>query len=129
MTRRKDTGKTKRKRRPPPPKPSVKSNAKLSANLNPQADFYATNLYTDSLYADDLYADSLDPDEAPLWIDDQGVHALLPGQTAPDAQMLQRMSETFQQKLRQSPLYQKLVQEYGVVKAEQIIQQCRAELR
>jgi hypothetical protein len=63
-----------------------------------------------------------------MWIDEQGVHTLIPGDR-PDPQTLKRMSETFQQKLRNSPLYQQLIDAYGPVKAEEIILQCQAQLR
>ena len=63
-----------------------------------------------------------------MWIDEQGVHAIIPGDQ-PDPQMLKRMSAAFQQKLRNSPLYQQLIDAYGPAKAEAIILQCQAELR
>ena len=114
MTRRKAGGPSKRRRRPPPPKLKAQRSER-SLTLKPPA----TPL---PIVPENRHG------EPPVWIDDQGVHAILPGER-PDPQMLQRMSEAFQQKLRDSPMYQQLVDAHGPVKAEKIIQQCRAELR
>lgn len=112
MTRRKASGQTKRKRRPPPPK------------LTPQRNKPHTHRPAASqrITATDAHG------ELPMWIDQQGLHLAIPGDQ-PDPQLLQRLSETFQQKLRDSPLYQQLVDAYGPAEAEKIIQQCRAQLR
>ena len=62
------------------------------------------------------------------WIDQDGVHTLLPG-TPPDQQALQRMTGVYQEQIRKSPLWDEMVREFGRQKAEELLKQCRAELR
>lgn len=113
MTRRKASGQPKRKRRPPPPKLTPQRN-------KPHAHKPAAS--QPAILPEDAHG------ELPMWIDQQGLHLAIPGDQ-PDPQLLQRLSETFQQKLRDSPLYRQLVDAYGPAEAEKIIQQCRAQLR
>jgi hypothetical protein len=114
MTRRKGSGQPKRKRRPPPPK------LKPQRSEQPHRERHAAAQR--GILPKDV------PLELPMWIDEQGVHTLIPGDR-PDPQTLKRMTEAFQQKLRNSPLYQQLVDAHGPVKAEELILQCQAELR
>ena len=62
------------------------------------------------------------------WLDQDGVHALLPG-TPPDQQTLEWMTRAYQEQIRQSPLWEEMVLEFGPVEAEELLKQCRAELR
>lgn len=61
----------------------------------------------------------------PLWSHEQDLHAIVPG--TPDADTFERMTEIYQQKIRQSPLWDQMVREFGLEKAEQLLKQCRAE--
>jgi hypothetical protein len=70
-------------------------------------------------------ADSMMDPTLPMWLDEQGMHAMLPG--SPDAETFARMTEIYQQKIRQSPLWDQMVREFGPEKAEQLLKQCRAE--
>ena len=60
------------------------------------------------------------------WPADDGIHMLLPGVPAPE--LLKELSRSFQEQLRRSPLWNELIDQYGQERAEQILQQCRAQL-
>ena len=64
-------------------------------------------------------------DELAMWTDEQGLHALVPGRPAPDT--FQRLTELYQQKIRNSPLWDQMVSEFGLEKAEQLLQEFRAQ--
>ena len=51
---------------------------------------------------------------------------LLPG--VPTPELLEKLSQNFQEQLRRSPLWNELMKQYGRQRAEQILQQCRAQL-
>ena len=90
----------------------------------------------DLLVNESLGASIDEPVDAPMdgllntsmWLDEQGIHALIPGER-PDAERLERMTREYQNRIRQSPMFDELVRTYGPVQAEAILQQCRAELR
>jgi hypothetical protein len=62
------------------------------------------------------------------WIEEDGIHSLIPGEE-PSEEELEAMTREYQKRLRKSPLWDELVKAYGREGAEQIIQQCRMELR
>ena len=66
--------------------------------------------------------------KAPMWIDEQGVHAIFPGEE-PDEESLERMTLEYQRQIRQSPLFAEMVKWYGRFKAEQLVKECKAKLR
>lgn len=68
------------------------------------------------------------PSEMPAWMDDEGLHAMLPG-TPPDQETLDRMTQLYQEQIRNSPMWHEMVREFGLEKAEELLRQCRAELR
>jgi hypothetical protein len=68
----------------------------------------------------------LDGQPEPMWMDEQGIHAILPGDK-PDAETLERMTIAFQQKIRNSPMFAEMVKTYGQAKAEELLSQCRAQ--
>ena len=70
-------------------------------------------------------ADSTADPSLPMWLDEQGMHAIVPG--SPDADTFQRMTEIYQQNIRNSPMWDEMVREFGPEKAEQLLRQCRAE--
>jgi hypothetical protein len=51
---------------------------------------------------------------------------LLPG--VPTPELLERLSLNIQEQLRRSPLWKELITQHGQERAEQIVQQCRAQL-
>ena len=66
--------------------------------------------------------------ERPTWIDEDGLHALLPG-TKPDPQMMEELTRRYQEHIRRSPLWDEMVREFGLERAEQLLREFRAELR
>jgi hypothetical protein len=50
---------------------------------------------------------------------------LLPG--SPAADTYERLTELYQQNIRNSPMWDEMVREFGPEKAEQLLKQCRAE--
>jgi hypothetical protein len=61
-------------------------------------------------------------------MEDDGCHTLLPG-TPPDQPTLDRLTKRYQQQIRNSPLWDEMVREFGLQKAEQLLREFRAELR
>lgn len=66
------------------------------------------------------------PDSGFTWMDEGGVHALLPGEQPPP-EFLELLTENFQRELRNSPLWDQIVREFGEEEAEKIIKQCQAK--
>ena len=65
--------------------------------------------------------------EAIAWTDQDGLHTLVPGD-APTPEQLDEMCRIYQQKIRQSPLWQQMLDEFGPAEAERLLKQFRAEL-
>jgi hypothetical protein len=57
-----------------------------------------------------------------------GLHALVPG-VPPNPEMLAEMTRVYQENIRNSPLWERIVQQYGPEMAEKILKECRVELR
>ncbi len=60
--------------------------------------------------------------------DKEGLHALVPA-VAPAEVIEDEMTRNFQEKLRKSPLWDEMVKQYGLEKAEELLKQCRAEVK
>lgn len=60
--------------------------------------------------------------------DKEGLHALVPA-IAPAKVLEDEMTRNFQEKLRKSPLWDEMVKKYGLEKAEELLKQCRAEVK
>ena len=56
------------------------------------------------------------------------VHVLLPG-TPPSPEILDEMTGSYQQKIRESPLWDEMVREFGKEEAERILKEFRVEIR
>jgi hypothetical protein len=65
----------------------------------------------------------------PLWEDAHGIHAsfVVPGEPLPEA--AQRMTEEFQKRLRNSPMWNQMVDQFGEAEAERLLKQCKAEIK
>lgn len=63
-----------------------------------------------------------------LWLDEEGLHAMLPG-GAPSEATLDELTRLHQQNIRNSPMWDEMVREFGLQRAEALLKQCRAELR
>jgi len=66
--------------------------------------------------------------EPVLWQAQDGFHMLVPG-APPTPEMLEEMTRQYQEQVRHSPLWGEMVKEYGKEKAEELLKECRAELR
>jgi hypothetical protein len=67
------------------------------------------------------------PAMAPLWQEDDGCHTILPGPLSPKE--VERASKAYQEAIRDSPLWDLMVAEFGLAKAEELLKQCRLEIR
>ena len=62
------------------------------------------------------------------WLGSDGLHALVPG-NAPSAETLDEMTRVYQQNIRESPLWDEMVREFGEEEAERILKEFRVEVR
>ncbi len=62
-----------------------------------------------------------------LWLDHEGLHGLLPGRP-PSQELLDDMTKVYQQNIRNSPLWDAMVQEFGAEEAEGMLQQFQVKL-
>ena len=61
-------------------------------------------------------------------LEGDGLHVLLPG-TPPSPERLDEMTGSYQQKIRESPLWAEMVRELGEEEAERILKEFRVEMR
>ena len=107
MTRRKRPHSEKRKRRRAPPvkgKPASPTNRSKGREMASHADLAG---------------------ELPVWMDEHGMHAMIPG--IPDPETFEQLTQLYQQKIRNSPLWDEMVSEFGLEKAEQLLKEFRAQ--
>jgi hypothetical protein len=64
-----------------------------------------------------------------FWEDADGIHAsfLVPGERPPGA--VGRMTEEFQKRIRNSPMWKQMVDQFGEQEAERLLKECKAEIR
>jgi hypothetical protein len=62
------------------------------------------------------------------WMDTDGMHAIMPGE-APNRQKLDEMSKEYQRQIRNSPMWKEWVKQFGLKRAEEMLKECRVELR
>jgi len=60
-------------------------------------------------------------------MDEEGLHALIPG-LPPSEEKLEEMSKIFQEKVRHSPLWDEIVEQYGEDKAEELLKEFRVKI-
>jgi hypothetical protein len=61
------------------------------------------------------------------WMDDEGLHLMAAG-TQPSAEQLEKMTEKYQKRIRESPMWGEMVSKFGKEEAERLLKQCRARL-
>ena len=61
------------------------------------------------------------------WLETDGLHALIPG-LPPSPKMLDEMTELYQQNIRNSPLWEEMVKQFGEEEAERILREFRVKL-
>lgn len=73
---------------------------------------------------------SREPDhkEGATWIDEEGMHLIGKG-IRPSIEEQKCMTKEYQQKIRKSPLWKKMVTEYGKEKAEEMLEEFQVEVR
>jgi len=72
-------------------------------------------------------AAAVSPRPALTWMGDEGIHLVAPGSPLSSAQ-LEEMTRTFQEGIRNSPMWDEMVRRFGKEKAEELLLQCRAKL-
>ena len=71
------------------------------------------------------------PSLASSWFDSDGLHALVPGVpgVAPSPEALQEASRLYQKSIRNSPLWDEMVKQFGEKEAERLLLEFRVEVR
>jgi hypothetical protein len=64
---------------------------------------------------------------APTWMEDDGMHVLIPDEGAPPD--LEAMSRNYRDQVRRSPLWETMVAEFGAEKAERMLKEFKVELK
>lgn len=67
-------------------------------------------------------------DQSISWTDNDGIHFAAPG-SPPSPERLEKMTKEYQKQIRNSPLWDEMVQKYGKEKAEQLLKEFKAEIR
>ena len=62
------------------------------------------------------------------WLASDGLHALVPG-NAPSPETLVEMTRVYQRNIRESPLWDEMVREFGEEEAERILKEFHVEIR
>jgi len=62
------------------------------------------------------------------WQEKDGIHAIMAGER-PSEEKLAEMTRTYQQQIKQSPLFKDWVAKFGKKEALKLLKQCRAELK
>lgn len=62
------------------------------------------------------------------WQAKDGFHALLPG-SPPTPEKLEELTKQYQENIRNSPMWGEMVRKFGRAKAEELLKECRVELR
>jgi hypothetical protein len=69
-----------------------------------------------------------DPMEGATWIDEEGTHLVGKG-IRPSIEEQERLTKEYQQNIRKSPLWKKMVAEYGKEQAEAMLREFQVEVR
>lgn len=62
------------------------------------------------------------------WQDDGGVHFLTPG-LPPSPEIVAEMTKEYHRNIKNSPLWEDWVRQFGLQKAEDMLKECRVEIR
>jgi hypothetical protein len=62
------------------------------------------------------------------WLDEEGLHALLPG-FGPSKATLDEMNRIYQKNIRNSPIWNEMVKQFGEEEAERLLLQFRVEVK
>jgi hypothetical protein len=61
------------------------------------------------------------------WLEDDGMHYILPG-TVPSPEHIEEMTRDYQENIRNSELFNAWVKEFGIKRAEELLQECRVKI-
>jgi hypothetical protein len=61
------------------------------------------------------------------WMEDDGMHYILPG-TQPTPEQIEEMTRDYQKNIRNSELFDRWVKEFGIERAEELLQECRVKI-
>lgn len=62
------------------------------------------------------------------WTDKEGVHVIAEGEI-PTPSEIEQMTKKYQNQIRNSPMWDDLVSEYGLEKAEELLKEFKAEVK
>jgi preprotein translocase subunit SecA len=62
------------------------------------------------------------------WADSEGIHHIAPGEK-PSPKSLEKMTQEYQKSIRNSPLWDEMVKEFGEEKAKELLKEFKAEVR
>ena len=65
---------------------------------------------------------------AAVWMGEDGLHTILPGD-APTPEELEILTRKYQEGIRQSPLWDEMLKEFGPQEAQRLLLKCKAEVR
>ena len=65
--------------------------------------------------------------DAPMWLDDEGTHAIGVGQP-PSVLETAAMTEAYQQRIRNSALWDQMVKDFGEQKAKEMLKEFKVKL-
>lgn len=68
------------------------------------------------------------PKSPTTWIDEEGLHVLADG-SKPTSSEIDKMTNEYQNQIKNSPLWDKMVKQYGEEKAEKLLSECKAEVK
>ena len=63
----------------------------------------------------------------PMWTEDGDVHTIMKGER-PSPEKLEEMEKAYQNKIRQSPMWNMMVKKYGKAEAEKLPLQCKVKI-
>lgn len=69
----------------------------------------------------------LPPQGSFSWTEGNEMHTIMPGEAPSEAQ-LEEMTREYQRQIRNSPLFEMMVKEYGKEEAEKLLKECRMKL-
>ena len=67
-------------------------------------------------------------DQSFSWKDNDGIHFAAPG-PFPSSEQLEKMTKEYQKQIRNSPLWDEMVQEFGEEEAEKLLKEFQVESR
>ncbi len=73
-------------------------------------------------------AEGQSPVPVATWFEKDGMNAMIP-EEATSPEMLAELTKKYQQSIRESPMWDEMVEKFGKEMAEQLLSECKAELK